>query len=197
MRKILAATACSVLAFPAFAAGPTTAVVEPAVEPYVAAPAFDWTGGYVGAQLGYGDFDVDVPGVSSADGLIGGLHAGYNWDMGDWVTGVELDWDVADADFGSNAGDIDNVVRLKAKLGRDLGRTLVYGAVGGVWAEGDFAGIGSQDDIGWLVGGGVDYAVTNNWILGGEVLYHDFSSFDDTGADLDAWTFRAKLSFKF
>lgn len=196
MKKILTVTAISFLAFPALAGGPTQPLVEPAVEPYAVVPSFNWTGGYVGGQLGYGDFDVDVPGISSADGLIGGIHAGYNWDMGDWVTGVEVDWDVTDTDFGSNFGDIDNVVRLKAKLGRDLGRALVYGTAGGAWAEGDIGG-SSQDDIGWLVGGGVDYAVTNNWIFGGEALYHDFSSFDNTGADIDAWTFRAKLSYKF
>jgi opacity protein-like surface antigen len=197
MRKILAATACSILAFPAFAAGPTQPVSEPYVEaPVPAAPvSFNWTGGYVGAQIGYGDVDTDVSGVSD-DGLIGGLHAGYNWDMGDWVWGVEADWDLADIDFGTGVGDVDNIARLKGKIGRDFGRTLVYGTAGGVWVDGDFAGR-SQDDIGWLVGGGVDYALTNNWIAGGEALYHEISSFDDTGADVDAWTFRAKLSYKF
>lgn len=203
MKRILAATTCGLLAFPvlavpAFAGGPTQPAVEPAVEPVAPAPVaprFNWTGGYAGAQIGYGDVDTDVSGVSD-DGLIGGLHAGYNWDMGDWVWGVEGDWDLADISFGSGVGDIDNIARLKGKIGRDFGRTLVYGTAGGVWADGDFGGQ-SQDDIGWLVGGGVDYALTNNWIAGGEVLYHEISSFDDTGADVDAWTLRAKLSYKF
>lgn len=199
MKKVLAATVCSFMAFPALAGGPTQPVVEPAVEPVAPAPVvpvgFDWTGGYVGGQIGYGDVDTDISGVDD-DGLIGGLHAGYNWDMGDWVWGVEGDWDLADIDFGSAVGDVDNIARLKARIGRDFGRTLVYGTAGGVWADGDFGG-SSQDDIGWLVGGGIDYAVTDTWIAGGEVLYHEINSFDDTGADVDAWTVRAKLSYKF
>lgn len=196
MKRILAATACSLMALPALAAGPAPVQVEPAIEPVAPAPVvWNWTGGYVGTQLGYGSVDTDVSGVDG-DGVIGGLHAGYNWDMGDWVYGVEADWDLSDIDFDNNAGDVDNIARLKAKFGRDFGRTLVYGTAGGVWVDGDVAGT-SQDDIGWLVGGGVDHMLTQNWILGGEALYHEVSSFDDTGADVDAWTVRAKLSYKF
>ena len=62
------------------------------------APAFSWTGTYVGANLGgvWGTFDVTpattnnitgavgTPGVMSTDNssVIGGFQAGYNWQIG-------------------------------------------------------------------------------------------------------------------
>lgn len=197
MRHILAATACSLFALPALAGGPVEPVYEPPVTVIETVPApFNWGGGYVGGQIGYGKFYTDSNVLGDPDGLIGGGHVGYNWDMGDYVWGVEADIDAVDADFDNGAGDIDTMMRLKLRFGRDLGRTLIYGTVGGVRAEGDVGG-SSQNDIGWLAGGGIDYALTDNWIAGAEALYNSVSNFDDTGADLEQVSLRAKISYKF
>ncbi|MDR3555214.1 MAG: porin family protein [Syntrophobacteraceae bacterium] len=71
-------------------------------------PAFDWTGPYVGLHLGGGwangdtnsfplpnaeTFGILPAGWSQqSSGVIGGLQAGYNYQMGCWVAGVETDF---------------------------------------------------------------------------------------------------------
>jgi TonB-dependent siderophore receptor len=63
---------------------------------------FDWTGVYLGGQIGYGWADnsgrgfASTPGglfaagpVSDAQGVIGGGHVGYNYQFDQWVLGVE------------------------------------------------------------------------------------------------------------
>ena len=82
------------------------------------------------------------------------------------------------------------------RAGYDAGQTLIY-AVGG-WAYAD-AEIFGQDysDNGWLVGAGVDYKFNTNMTIGGEVLYHSWDDFDDTGIDLDATTVAARVGYSF
>lgn len=72
------------------------------------APVFTWTGFYIGAQAGYafGHSSIDDyyklalstgmagPQSLSPDGGLGGLHLGYNYQIGSWVLGVDgqFDW---------------------------------------------------------------------------------------------------------
>jgi len=76
--------------------------------PVYAAPAFTWTGFYVGAQTGYAFGHSSIndyyrlaistgmagPQSLSPDGWLGGLHLGYNYQMGNLVLGVDgqFDW---------------------------------------------------------------------------------------------------------
>jgi outer membrane immunogenic protein len=90
-----------------------------------AAPAYSWTGFYVGGNGGYEWTDPKTfpltatqnvaplagigPLTFQADGIyplasnlgqsgaIGGLQAGYNWQFSSWVTGVEADFDYSSA----------------------------------------------------------------------------------------------------
>jgi outer membrane immunogenic protein len=65
------------------------------------APAYSWTGFYMGLNLGYSFGNertnwtvAGVPvGTTSAkmDGILGGGQAGYNWQSGSWVLGIEAD----------------------------------------------------------------------------------------------------------
>lgn len=164
--------------------------------PYVAAPASNWTGPYIGGAIGYGWADTDLPGIEG-DGILGGVHAGYNHDMGGFILGGELEYDFADIDLDHNAGDITGIARLKARAGMDLGMAMPYLAAGGAHATADLTGIGKRDDFGWVAGGGVDVAATENVIIGGEYLYHRFGDFDDTGVDVDVHTLRARASYRF
>lgn len=199
MKKYILVTAATLLAAPAFAGGLNEVAPEPAVEAY-AAPVQtsidgDWAGGYVGAQLGYGDINSDGAGLDG-NGTIGGVFAGYRADMGKFVAGVELNYDASNIDLGSGAGTLDNVTRLKFIGGADLGRTLVYGTIGAAYAEATVGGSTLKDN-GYFAGVGVDYMLNDSWSVGGEYLAHRFNDFDNSGVDLKVNTVEAKVSYKF
>jgi outer membrane immunogenic protein len=197
MKTIAALFATVALTAPAFAGGPVAVADEPAIVPaqevYVA-PGLDWTGGYVGAQLGYGD-------VSSSDdsldgnGWLGGVHAGYRWDLGNWVAGTELSYDAMDIDVADGAT-LDDVMALKLTAGREIGNSLVYGTLGAARASATVAGADVSDN-GFLYGIGFDYAVNDRWTVGGEVLQHEFDDFDGSGIDVEATTVKAKVALQF
>lgn len=201
--KILS-SAVSVLAITAFAAIPALAggLAQPEPDPVVAAPPpaparadGDWGGFYAGAQLGYADVDSNGAGLDG-DGIIGGVHGGYRWDLGGTVLGAEIDFDAADVDLGGDIGNLDSVARLKLLAGADLGRALVYATAGVAYADATVGGADLSDN-GYFGGVGVDYALSEQWTVGGEVLFHRFDDFDDSGVDLDATTVKAKVSYRF
>ena len=224
MKRYLAATGlASVLAAGGAFAGtldPVMAdapVYTPAITPAPVAATGNWTGVYTGVQLGSGDIavenqidrdgdgDIDgdddtfaFGGVLDGDGALGGVHAGYLWDLGTFVVGGELDYDKADIDLGlAGGGELDSVARAKLKMGYDAGQTLVYGILGGARADATVGGV-DFSDTGYVVGAGVDYMVTPSFVVGGEVLYHDFGDdFDGTDVSVDATTFQVRASFKF
>lgn len=173
------------------------APIEPAPVPAAAPLEFgnDWTGFYLGGQIGYGDVDSSTD-TLDGNGTIGGVHAAYLYDFGTYVLGGELDYDVSDIDLGTT-GELDSVTRAKFKAGYDAGNTLIYGVLGAAYADATVAGAGLSDS-GYVVGAGVNYQLTDNWVLGGEALYHDFGDdFDGSGVELDATTVQARLSYKF
>lgn len=198
MKTIAALIATAALTAPAFAGGPVAVaeepVIVPAAEPYIA-PGLDWTGGYVGAQLGYGDVESST-GALDGYGWLGGVHAGYRWDLGNWVAGGELSYDSADIDLGAAAGSLDDVTALKLTAGREIGNSLVYGALGAAHATAT-VGTAELSDSGLVYGLGFDYAVNESWTVGGEVLQHKFDDFDGSGVDLDATTLKAKVALRF
>jgi|TARA_R110000796_G_C14564298_1_gene435175 outer membrane immunogenic protein len=201
MKKYLGSAAISaLLAAPAFAGN----LQEPVVEPIIAAPVqvqpiSDWTGFYVGGQLGYGEASGADEDVS---GGLGGLHAGYLYDLGQWVIGGELDYDWADMSdtFGGVEVKVDEIARLKLIGGYDLGNGLLYATAGAFNANLN-ASVGSLetnvDDNGWLAGIGYKHKFTENWVGGVEALYHKASDFDDSGEDLKIKTLTARISYKF
>lgn len=197
MKRIaVLALGTAVLTAPAFAGGP----VVPVEEPVVAAPApvavvpvtGDWNGGYLGAQLGYADGgDVD------GDGALGGIHGGYRWDLGRTVLGAELAYNSADVSNDAEDIKLDNLATLKGQVGYDLGRTLVYASAGVAYGQGDFAGNTDADDYGYTLGLGVDYAVNQNWTVGGEVSTYAFDDFDDTGVSYNPTSVQLKAAYHF
>lgn len=199
MKTIAALFATVALTAPAFAGGPVAVadepVIVPAAEPYVA-PGLDWTGGYVGAQLGYGDVDSNGAGLDG-NGWLGGVHAGYRWDLGNWVAGTELSWDKTAIDLGGAGDELDNVAALKLTAGREIGNSLVYGALGIAQANATTAAGADLSDTGLVYGIGFDYAVNDRWTVGGEVLEHKFDDFDGTAVDFDATTIKAKVALQF
>ncbi|NJM84587.1 MAG: porin family protein [Tabrizicola sp.] len=198
MKRIAALLLSTTVAMPAFAGGPVEPIPEPEVivdTTPIVEPSYDWSGFYVGAQLGYADIDSNGGGLDGNGGL-GGVHAGYRWDFGQFVAGAEVDYDAADIDLGADLGTLDSVARLKLIGGADLGRSFVYGTAGAARAD---ATVGGADlsDTGYFLGAGMDFAVSDQWTVGGELVQHRFSDFDGSGVDLDATTLKAKVGFRF
>ncbi|MCB1364317.1 MAG: outer membrane beta-barrel protein [Rhodobacteraceae bacterium] len=189
----LAAPLC-LIAAPALAGSLSQPATDPvAVTPlFVPAPVGEWTGFYLGGQVGYGD--GGVPGTDY-DGGLAGVHAGYLHDLGDWVVGGELDYDFANMSGGP--GKIDAIGRAKLIGGYDLGRTLVYATAGAFHANLALPG-GDRDDNGAFIGAGMKYKFTDTLIGGVEALYHEADDFGGVaGNDLDAATITARISYQF
>lgn len=196
MKLIASLALATTLSAPAFAGG----MAEPMTEPMIAAPveiapvSADWSGFYVGGQLGYGDVSSNIAGVDG-NGAIGGLHAGYRYDFGQFVAGAELAYNGANIDLGPTSK-LDNVTQLKLMGGYDLGSTLVYGTVGAAHAKANLAGV-NHSDTGYLVGLGMDYAINDAWTVGAEIAHHRFNDFDNTGADIRANTAQIRVGYRF
>lgn len=208
-RQIITAGAFASLAGSAFAAGPEPYVEPVVISPPVAADPF-WAGGYLGGQLGYsyGDFDLGDTDLDNLDDdqVIGGLTAGYLWDVGrGFYVGPEFQYDfadltVSDPDTGGTA-DFDEIARLKLIVGRELGNGLIYGSAGVAYASLD--GVGDVfdgfdgSDTSYVVGIGYDYRVGDNATVGVEYMYHDFTGIGSNGADVSLNTLHLKASYRF
>jgi len=194
------ATVAAFLAAPAFAQKMEAPAPEPVVEaPVPAAPATpNWTGFYAGGQLGWANVDPDTSLLDDDDSLIGGLTAGYDFDLQNgFVLGAGIDYDFLDADLnaadtGDTVATAEEAFRAKLRGGYKIGRGLAYATGGYAWADTD--NLGSDD--GYFVGAGYEHMVTDQVSLGGEVLYHEFEDFDG-GADVEATTVQARATFRF
>lgn len=191
-RITMVAGVAAMAAMPAFAGGPVLVMEEPMVAPApvaMPAPSADWSGLYAGGQLGYGD--VGSTGALDGNGMTAGLFAGYRADFGQFVTGIEGNFDWADIDLGGGTS-LDSISRLKLIGGYDAGPALIYGTVAAVRAD---TTLGA--DNGYGVGVGVDYALTQQVTLGAELMEHRFDNFRGTGTDIDATTLNARVGFRF
>jgi outer membrane immunogenic protein len=183
---------------PAFAGGTTEPIPEPevmAAPVAIAPPSVDWGGFYAGAALGYGNVDSNGGGLDG-NGALGGVLAGYRYDFGSTVAGIEADYDTTNINLGGATGELDSVARLKLMAGHEFGRALVYGTVGAAQAEATVGGA-SLSDTGYFGGLGVDYAINDRLGVGGELLQHKFSDFDGSGVDLDVTTIKARVFLQF
>lgn len=147
----------------------------------------DWTGPYVGAQLGFGR---GGGAASNLDSLIGG-YAGYRWDYGTTVLGTELDVTLADSAM-NNVATVDSIARLKVQAGAEAGDGLLYVTLGAAWAD---TSVGNE--AGYLGGVGYAHALGRGVSVGGEILYERFDNVDAAGNDLQATTFNARVTFSF
>lgn len=193
--RILAIGLAALLASPAFAGGLQPSAPEPAAPAAPLPPApvptlgGDWTGGYAGVQLGYGD----VSGTGGADGddFLYGVHVGYRYDFGTFVLGGELDYDFTDIDL-NGAADVDSVARLKVQAGYDFGRTLGYFTAGVADVD---TSLGSEN--GEFYGIGFAYQINERYTVGAELLEHNFDDISGTGVDADATTLTVRGSIQF
>jgi outer membrane immunogenic protein len=179
--------------------------VPPPASYYKAAPVVypSWAGFYLGAHVGGAwsdlkltDFDED-PGKSynRASSVFGGGTAGYNFQTGNFVYGVELDvgaMSLSHSAIEPQAVGIDNITSnagsglyldATARFGYAFDKALVY-------AKGGYAYYGGSVSIvdpgeasvkisglnGWTVGGGLEYKIAPAWSVKAEYQFFDFGT---------------------
>ncbi len=176
--------------------------------PALAAPAYDWSGFYVGVfgGGGYGNHNLNnasgpagfanfTANYSSQGGIAGG-EVGYNAQSGSYVVGVEADgfWSGIKGDdsfaLGSNdATSLRQGATVRARGGFTVDRWLMFFTGG--WAFGDLRHTNTAPRLGidtftshrsgLAAGGGIAYAITDNVIGKIEYSYYDFGTYTRPG----------------
>jgi outer membrane immunogenic protein len=190
--------------------------------PYKAAPVmqsvYDWTGFYLGGTAGGGiansshldrDSFFDETGNTKFQEGFGmvGLTAGYNWQFGHTVLGIEGDYNFANVDrtqtFSSDdiAGSttrfqMDQFATLRGRAGLALEQTFIYATAGLAFAHiqntttfAEFSPFAQASEDKWktglAVGAGLEFALTHNWSLKGEYMLMQFQNSDATINNVD------------
>src|SRR5436190_12946598 len=97
MRRFMLSLAAAVFALGATAASAADLGQRPV---YKAQPVpvaiYNWSGFYIGGHVGYGwgredvtDLLTGISGKTDPNGFIGGAQVGYNWQVAQWVFGIE------------------------------------------------------------------------------------------------------------
>lgn len=192
---LLASTVALVAATGAKAAD---VIIEQEPAPVVVAPTFTWNGAYIGGQIGYGwgksKFgDGEDIFKLKPNGFLGGLYAGYNFDLGNNVVlGIDGDatYNNLKDDFTDSVGSFETKLRwsgaVRGRVGYAFDRFLPYIAGGVAFGQvknsvnSDLATFSeSKTHTGWTAGAGVDYAATDNVILRLEYRYTDYGNKDN------------------
>jgi outer membrane immunogenic protein len=170
------------------------AAADLAARPYTKAPAAaiainNWTGFYLGAMGGYAQ--ENSSGIGTLSGGFAGGTAGYNWQMGNVVLGLEAD--AAWADVGTNVtlvpgfASLDYKIRsmgtVRGRVGYAFDSVLIYGTGGYAWSDnrltGTVLGLSASDSkfhSGWTVGAGVEVMFAPKWSVKAEYLYKSLES---------------------
>jgi len=206
------------VALAAMIAGPAMAADMPLKAPPPPVPVFSWTGCYWGGQIGYGwgraratatagVFNgADKTAQYNVSGELGGGEIGCNYQVGNWVWGVEVDGSWAAKDGQNNliapfvVTFVDKIserwlATARGRLGYAWDKWMWYITGGAAWGGFDVteynsfsaATLASQvaierhSKVGWVVGFGTEYALAYGWSAKWETLYMDFGhihSFD-------------------
>jgi outer membrane immunogenic protein len=211
--------------------------LPPAPAPLPRAPAayvpvvqvYNWNGIYVGVNGGYGWATAKWTAAGAnantinPNGGVAGATFGFNYQMNQFVFGVEGDWDWSGI-TGSTSTAICNTVgecqtgnkwlsTLRGRAGFAADRVLFYLTAGGVFANVQtvtaISNTATHTQAGWTAGLGVEYAFAENWTTKLEYLYANIGSTTVTcpagtfcagipiAATLTENLFRAGINYKF
>jgi len=165
-------------------------------------PPFSWTGCYFGAFIGYKSaginerdlFGFPTTSYDAIDGAAVGGEVGCQYQTGIWVFGVAGDWAWTSLEgngFGPNTTfhrrtEEPWVATARAKVGFAINRWWGYVTGGVAWSRWEETVTNTNAAVaipvmtdsetltGWVIGAGMDYAFTNNWIFNAEFLYMDY-----------------------
>jgi outer membrane immunogenic protein len=195
----------------------------------VAAPVFSWTGPYSGLHCGAAWGRVETTGLSGAfdngfttvvplrdSGWLCGAQAGFNWQAGSWLYGIESDigyLSLADSVFNFvGTGDDAAAFKFKSwygtltgRVGPTWDRSALYLKGGAAVARirhiagddnltdiGDLTSV-SKTKWGWALGVGYEQALQSNWTWKIEYLYMDFGKITSGNADGDTFEHRNRV----
>ena len=167
--------------------------------------SYSWAGPYLGVNLGYAWGSVQNN-PTKPSGFEGGVQAGYNWQSGPVVFGVEGDlqatganetfapWKFSNPWFGT----------VRGRVGYAFSNIMFFGTGGLAFGElrGETFGLSeTHTRAGWTVGAGTEFGLTQNWSAKIEYLYVDLanSNFVVTGAS-NGYRFgliRAGVNYRF
>jgi outer membrane immunogenic protein len=160
------------------------------------APAYDWSGFYIGANAGYGQGrdcrTNDTTGLGlgcyNPSGAVAGGQIGYRWEMNSWVFGLEAMGDWADLkgstqNLGTPLNSIgsrtDAFGLFTGQIGYAWNNVLLYAKGGAAVVDqrfdfvsnitnSVFATTGYDTRWGGTVGAGVEYGFAPNWSVAAE-----------------------------
>ncbi|MBV9969052.1 MAG: porin family protein, partial [Xanthobacteraceae bacterium] len=190
--------------------GPVSAQYAPQ-PPAVLVVVPSWSGGYVGLNAGVaggadaitststGFIAISGSGTMQALGGTAGLLAGYNWEVGGWVVGVEGDvsylglngsQDMTATNFVSvtehDSFETSWLATLRGRFGYAWGHWLFYLTAGGALGDHKYNGViqtfgianpsGSVIKGGWTVGLGSEWMIAPNWTAKVEYLVADLGT---------------------
>lgn len=185
MKKILLASAC-LLALTGAASAADLAARPYTKAPVAVASVYNWTGFYLGLVGGGAWEDSGSPRMQG--GFVGGT-AGYNWQTGNVVFGVEADGAWADVSASAAAAvpgfgvvtassKTDALGTVRGRIGYAVNNVLFYGTGGYAWIDNKITlsalGVSISDSkfhSGWTVGAGVEAFIAPQWSIKGEYLY--------------------------
>jgi len=197
-KLLLGALGATAMVSSAFAAD--MAAPPPYRAPAMVATAYNWSGFYIGGEVGGAWSDMAYlhtntggiidPITHHPSSWAGGGQVGFQYQWSNIVAGIEGNFIATDlnatalAPFSpdrSNSVKINSLATVVGKLGVAFDRWMVYGKGGWATANSDFrrfitstnttTATSSGWDNGWTVGVGFDYAVLDNLILGFEYDY--------------------------
>jgi outer membrane immunogenic protein len=185
--------------------------------PVMVAPVVGtWQGFYIGLDGGYGWGGTSIDPLVTTTGLVGvpvqpfanpspsgflfGGHGGYNWQYGNVVGGLEVDYLGADmtssqtipigpvgAGVSATLGTkVDALASGRAKLGYALNDIiLLYGTGGVAWGHesatatlaaprASISETTAADQFGWVAGAGAEMKLMTNILLRAQFLHYDF-----------------------
>jgi outer membrane immunogenic protein len=164
-----------------------------------------WAGPYLGVNLGYAWGSV-ANNPTKPSGFVGGVQAGYNWQSGSFVFGLEGDiqatgaeetfapWKFSNPWFGT----------VRGRAGFAFNNVMFFGTGGLAFGELRATTFGlseSHTNAGWTLGAGAEIGLAPNWSAKIEYLYVDLanSNFVITGAS-NGYRFgliRAGVNYRF
>jgi len=141
---------------------------------------YSWMGPYLGLNLGY-QWGRTTNSAAKPSGFVIGGQGGYNWQVGQFVYGVEADLQASGADDTFAPWKFSNpwFGTVRGRAGITFNNILLYGTGGLAFGAGqvELGGVSeSNTHVGWALGAGMEVGFTPNWSAKAEYLFMDLSS---------------------